>query len=77
MYQNEIKIMHLLFAYPFYHIQLKELGHLGVNGVHAQLHVIQDQDLEQEVIQVANLVLEAQQILQIATVSGPLLVTFL
>ena len=69
--------MNFLFAYPFYHIQLKELGHLGVNGVHAQLHVIQDQYLEQEAIQVANLALEAQQTLQIATVSDLSVVIFM
>ena len=69
--------MNFLFAYPFYHIQLKELGHLGVNGVHAQPHVIQDQDLDQGAIQVVNLVLEAQQKLQIAIVSDLPLVIFM
>ena len=56
---------------------MKEIGHLGVNGVHAQLHVIQDQYLEQEAIQVANLALEAQQTLQIATVSDLSVVIFM
>ena len=49
---------------------MKEIGHLGVYGVHAQLHVIQVKDPGPEVTQVVNPVLAAQQLLEIASVSG-------
>ena len=52
---------------------MKEFGHLGAYGVLAQLHVIQAQDPEAEITQVVNPVLTAQQILEIATVSGLIL----
>ena len=71
---HEVIYFNIIFASPF--CQLKELGHPGVNGVHALLRVIQDQDLEQEVSQVANLVLEAQSTLEIVTVSDPQLVIY-
>ena len=62
-YPNEYKKRKIFF-------QLKEIGHLGVYGVHAQLHVIQVKDPGPEVTQVVNPVLAAQQLLEIASVSG-------